>query len=189
MLNFACERRILEPLVPAGTELDLWEKQPYISLVAFLFRNTRVMGIAVPFHQHFEEVNLRFYVRHKSSDGWRRGVVFIKELVPRFAIAFTARILYNENYISLPMSHQLKMRLPAVDQIDIARYSWRFEKQQHYLELTTAGDLQPTATGSKAEFIAEHLRWTPKTGPQVKMDFCRSAGEKKADYESQTETA
>ena len=34
-----------------------------------------------------------------------------------------------------------------------------------------------------------NLRWTPKTGPQVKMDFRWSAGEKKADYESKTETA
>src|SRR6266436_1945015 len=33
------------------------------------------------------------------------------------------------------------------------------------------------------------VRWTPKTGPQVKMDFRRSAGEEKADYESKTQTA
>src|SRR6266851_8272222 len=35
----------------------------------------------------------------------------------------------------------------------------------------------------------ESMRWTPKTGPQVKMDFRRSAGEEKADYESKTQTA
>ena len=33
------------------------------------------------------------------------------------------------------------------------------------------------------------LRWTPKTGPQVKMDFRWSAGEEKADDESKTQTA
>ena len=33
------------------------------------------------------------------------------------------------------------------------------------------------------------VRWTPKTGPQVKMDFRWSASEKKADYESKTQTA
>jgi len=37
--------------------------------------------------------------------------------------------------------------------------------------------------------IRDIMRWTPKTGPQVKMDFRWSAGEKKADYESKTETA
>ena len=35
----------------------------------------------------------------------------------------------------------------------------------------------------------DELRWTPKTGPQVKMDFRWSAGEEKADYESKTQTA
>jgi hypothetical protein len=38
-----------------------------------------------------------------------------------------------------------------------------------------------------AELFA--LRWTPKIGPQVKMDFRWSAGEEKADYESKTQTA
>jgi hypothetical protein len=37
--------------------------------------------------------------------------------------------------------------------------------------------------------LPRRLRWTPKTGPQVKMDFRRSAGEEKADYESKTQTA
>ncbi|MGH8399445.1 MAG: dynamin family protein, partial [Gammaproteobacteria bacterium] len=34
-----------------------------------------------------------------------------------------------------------------------------------------------------------NMRWTPRTGPPVKMDFCWSAGEKKADNESKTQTA
>jgi len=108
MLNYEIDPKALAPFVPAGTELDFWNGKTYVSLVGFLFQNARVRGIAVPFHRHFEEVNLRFYVRHNADDGWRRGVVFIKEFVPRRAIACIARAFYNENYFALPMSHHIE---------------------------------------------------------------------------------
>src|SRR4249920_1415272 len=97
MLNFEIEPKLLEPFVPAGTELDEWQGKTFISVVGFMFLNTRVFGAPIPFHRNFEEVNLRFYVRRNSVDGWRRGVVFVKEIVPRSAIALTARVVYGEN--------------------------------------------------------------------------------------------
>lgn len=78
MLNFEIEPAVLLPYVPSGTELDLWDGRHLISVVGFLFRKTCVLGIAIPWHRDFEEVNLRFYVKRKAEDGWRRGVVFIK---------------------------------------------------------------------------------------------------------------
>ena len=48
-------------------------------------------------NRNFDEINLRVYVRHKSQNEWRRGVVFIKEFVQKKAIAELARALYNEN--------------------------------------------------------------------------------------------
>src|SRR5262245_9092002 len=82
MLNYEIEPAVLKPHVPAGTELDRWNCKTFVSVVGFLFLKTRVLGIPIPFHRNFEEVNLRFYVRYKAADGWRRGVVFIKEIVP-----------------------------------------------------------------------------------------------------------
>src|SRR6059036_3990730 len=92
MLNFEIDPAAVRPLVPAGTELDNWRGRTFVSLVGFLFLNTRVFGIPIPLHRNFEEVNLRFYVRRRTDSSWRRAVVFIKELVPRIAIALTARI-------------------------------------------------------------------------------------------------
>jgi len=86
LLNYAVEGSLRERFVPAGTELDLFEGRAYLSLVGFEFNRLRVLGLAVPFHQSFEEVNLRFYVRRSS----RRGVVFIRELVPRYGVAAVA---------------------------------------------------------------------------------------------------
>jgi uncharacterized protein len=153
MLNYEIDPRALAPFVPAGTELDFWKGTTYISLVGFLFRDCRVRGIPIPFHRHFEEVNLRFYVRHKGEEGWRRGVVFIKELVPRWAIAYIARTFYNENYFALPMSHRIEKEGAEAK---LASYSWQFQGQEHFLKVRTCGTAQPPADGSQQEFITEH---------------------------------
>src|SRR6185503_21168451 len=103
MINYEIEPSALGPYVPRGTELDTWNGKTFASVVGFMFLETRVMRLKFPFHSSFEEVNLRFYVRRKTDEGWRRGVVFIKEIVPRPAIAAVARLVYNENYVALPM--------------------------------------------------------------------------------------
>ena len=74
LLNYVIDPEILQPLVPAGTELDDWQGRTFVSVVGFLFLDTRVRGIAIPFHRNFEEVNLRFYVRRRAPEGWRRAV-------------------------------------------------------------------------------------------------------------------
>ena len=102
MLNFTIDPAVLEPYCPRGTEIDSWQGQTYVSLVGFLFLDTKVGGIAIPFHRDFEEINLRFYVRATVDGEVRRGVVFVREVVPRPAITFVARWLYNENYVTCP---------------------------------------------------------------------------------------
>ncbi len=153
MLNYEIEPTVIAPFVPVGTELDLWNEKVLVSVVGFLFVKTRVFGIPIPFHRDFEEVNLRIYVRRKAEDGWRRGVVFIKEIVPRAAIALTARKLYNEPYIALPMAHRIEVES---DSVKSAEYSWQLGGRQNGLKLTTRGGAQPLAEGSEAEFITEH---------------------------------
>ena len=100
MLNYEVEPSVVAALVPAGTELDAWGGKTFVSVVGFRFLATRVLGIGIPFHRDFDEVKLRFYGRGSGPEGWRRGVVFVKEIVPRAAIAWVARALYNERYVA-----------------------------------------------------------------------------------------
>src|SRR5436309_5347162 len=121
MLNYVVDPGLLTPLVPVGTEIDFENGETFLSVVGFLFLDTRLLGLPIPLHRDFEEVNLRFYVRKKSADTWRRGVVFVRELVPRRAIAIVARAFYGEPYTALPMRHTIVddgARVSAV-------YSWR----------------------------------------------------------------
>lgn len=153
MLNFEIEPSVLEPLIPAGTELDIWQGKTLISVVGFLFLYTRVMGLPIPFHRDFEEVNLRFYVRRKAADGWRRGVVFIKEIVPRRMIAFVARRFYNEPYLALPMAHDIKRQAGLVKSVE---YRWWFTNCENSIHISTRGSAREMEVGSEAEFVTEH---------------------------------
>lgn len=153
MLNYEADPAVLAPFVPAGTEIDRWNGTVLISVVGFQFLDTRVWGIPIPFHRNFEEVNLRFYVRHKAKDGWRRGVVFIKEIVPRAGIALVARKLYNEPYLALPMAHRIEA---AGGVIKSVAYAWRFNGRPNTVEVTPRPAAQPLRAGSEAEFITEH---------------------------------
>jgi uncharacterized protein YqjF (DUF2071 family) len=152
MLNYAVDPRLLTSLVPSGTEIDFQNGETFLSVVGFLFLDTRLLGVPIPLHRDFEEVNLRFYVRRKSADTWRRGVVFIRELVPRHAIALIARACYGENYVAVPMKHEIE----HLDGNLKVEYSWRRGHKWESLKMTSSGEAQPIPAGSHAEFITEH---------------------------------
>ena len=152
MLNYVVDPRILAPLVPPGTEIDYENGQTFVSVIGFLFLDTRLLGLPIPQHRDFEEVNLRFYVRNKSADTWRRGVVFVRELVPKRAIAVIARTFYGEPYLALPMNHEIE----DVDLRVKVKYAWRRGSKWESLEMTASGEPQSIPAGSHAEFITEH---------------------------------
>jgi uncharacterized protein YqjF (DUF2071 family) len=152
MLNYVVDAAIVAPLVPPGTELDYENGETFVSVVGFLFLNTRLLGLPVPLHRDFEEVNLRFYVRKKSADTWRRGVVFVRELVPKRAIALIARSFYGEPYLAVPMKHDIE----HVDLRLNLEYSWRRGTKWESLKMTASGEPQIIPAGSHADFITEH---------------------------------
>jgi uncharacterized protein len=154
LLNYEIDSDLLAPLVPRGTELDGWQGKTFVSLVGFQFLDMRLAGLRIPFHRNFEEVNLRFYVRRQGPDGWRRGVVFVKELVPRAAIGWVARWYYNENYQAVPMRHEI--RRPAPDAPPAVAYSWRYGGRWQGLQAAAAGGAELPTLGSLEEFITEH---------------------------------
>jgi uncharacterized protein YqjF (DUF2071 family) len=152
MLNYVVDPAILAPLVPPDTEIDYENGETFLSIVGFLFLDTRVLDLPIPLHRDFEEVNLRFYVRKKSADTWRRGVVFVREFAPRRAIALVARAFYGENYLALPMKHEIE----HVDLSVKVEYSWRRGRKWESLRMSGSGEPQKISAGSHADFITEH---------------------------------
>jgi uncharacterized protein len=162
MANFAVDPQVLKPFVPHKTELDLWNNTCYLSLVGFMFLQTKVKGFKVPFHVNFEEVNLRFYVKYKDGVEWKRGVVFIKEIVPRSAITLLANTLYNENYQTLPMSHKWE----TIDNALSIEYCWKKHKW-HSFKVVTERECHDMQSGSEEEFITEHFWGYTKSGQKT----------------------
>ena len=152
MLNYMVDPATLAGRIPPGTELDYENGETFLSVVGFLFLNTRLLGLPIPMHRDFEEVNLRFYVRKKSADTWRRGVVFVREFVPRRAISMIARAFYGEPYSALPMKHDIEDRDGRVR----VEYSWRRGRKWESLKMEASGAPQNIPAGSHAEFITEH---------------------------------
>lgn len=152
MANYAVDPAILQKYLPYKTQLDIHNNVCYVSLVAFMFLDTKILGVPIPFHINFEEVNLRFYVRHKDQNNeYRRGVVFIKEIVPRPALAFFARALYNENYVTMPMAHQWH----TDNQLLNVEYSWK-KSTWNSFKIVAGASSFPITPGSDEEFITEH---------------------------------
>lgn len=142
--------------MPVGTELDYWQGTKYLSLVGFSFLRTRLLGLPVPFHRDIEEVNLRFYVRRLVAGQSRRGVVFIKEIVPKWAIAAAARWVYNENYVAWPMDARIQLPDPTRGLDGLLEYGWGRAANRCFVRAEFTGEPSLPAPGSAEELITEH---------------------------------
>ena len=153
IMSWPIDAALLAPRVPAGTELDLWNGQALVSVVGFRFLRATLLGVGVPGHRDFEEVNLRFYVRRRGPEGWRSGVVFLQEIVPLKAVAWTARAFYGERYVAWPMTHRLE---PDPDgRVRRARYAWRRGEREERIEVAAPARPSPIREGTLESFVAE----------------------------------
>lgn len=152
MINYAVPADILQPYLPKGTELDLWQGEAMVSMVGFLFNHTKVFGVHWPLHTHFEEVNLRLYVRRWNGTKWKRGVAFVSEIVPRPAIAIIANALYNEHYRYMPTRHTINRQSQQLQ----LHYGWKYKGAWNEMQIIAADQLQPIVDGSIEHFILEH---------------------------------
>lgn len=152
MANYEVDAFLLQPYVPSGTELDVWNGTHYASLIGFMFLNTKVLGIKIPFHVNFEEVNLRFYVRYKENGEWKRGVVFVKEIVPKAAITFVANTLYGEHYATHKMKHSWEEHADGRS----VSYEWKIQNDWQRFSIEAEKNLSKIDAGSETEFITEH---------------------------------
>ncbi|WP_306352595.1 YqjF family protein [Flavobacterium sp. '19STA2R22 D10 B1'] len=192
MINYVVDKSILQKYVPANTEIDEWEGKCYVSLIGFMFVDTKVLGIRVPFHVNFEEVNLRFYVRYIEDGVVKRGVVFIKEIVPKASLTFVANTLYKENYETMPMYHNWEVESDSI----AVTYGWK-KGEWNTLKVEAENKLVDIHSGTEEEFITEHYwgyarisanktseyevehpRWQiyPAKSSEVKVDFAKIYG-------------
>lgn len=168
IVNYEINPETLGKYLPEGTELDFYHGKCYVSLVGFMFLNTKLLGLSIPFYRNFEEVNLRFYVKKKEKDVWKRGVVFIKEIVPKYALSFVANSFYKENYKTMPMSNEIYVNN---DELTV-QYAWK-NGSWHSLKIKADNNALPMETDSEFEFITEHyFGFTKKENKTSEYEVC-----------------
>ena len=167
MANYVVAENILQPYVPKHTQLDIFEGKCLVSLVGFMFMHTKLKGVSIPFHQTFEEVNLRFYVKYLENGVWKRGVVFIQEIVPKRMLAVVARLVYGEPYVTMPMTHKWQ---ETVDNLYVD-YRWKKGANWHLMQINCATNPVEIAPNSEAEFITEHYWGYTKHSPNNTSEY------------------
>ena len=167
MANYVIDPKILFPFLPKGVELDLFNSKCYISLVGFMFKDTKLFNIKIPYFGTFEEINLRFYVVRKEGDTVKRGVVFINETIPYPIVAWMANKLYNEKYTVVPTKHQISGD-GATKKVN---FEWLLNKKWNsiYVEATTAS--KPMQTDSLEKFIYEHYYGYTKINENTSEEY------------------
>ncbi|PDS25813.1 YqjF family protein [Flavobacterium branchiophilum] len=152
IINYEVNPEILNKYIPKGTEIDLWNNKAYISLVGFMFENVKVFGLKIPLHTTFEEVNLRFYVKRFENHQWKRGVVFIKEIVPRQALTWVANTIYKEHYHTTKMQHYKE----TSNEFNNLKYDWQHKNNWNSICVKAGKNLLDIPEDSEAAFITEH---------------------------------
>ena len=165
--NYEVDKHLLEKFLPAGTELNDWNGKYFISLVGFQFSKTKLLGIPSPFYRSFPEINLRFYVKRKIKDGWRKGVVFIKEIAPAKLIGYMASLLYNENFITLPLKSRIGH---TTDKINI-EYSFTINNKPNYIKAIVNTSPANYAEDALEDFITTHYWGYTRVNEKITKEF------------------
>ena len=167
LANYEIDSALLKKYLPYKTEIDFCDDSCYVSLVGFMFLNTKLLGVSIPYHRNFEEVNLRFYVRYKDGREWKRGVVFIKEIVPKAAITRIANTVYGENYQTMKMSHRWEENIGE----RIVAYTWQLGSIRN--SFLVKADLRASVIplNSEIEFITEHYLGYTNVSPNQTFEY------------------
>ena len=167
MANYAVNSELLKPYLPNGVELDFYEDKTYVSLVGFMFKQTSLFNIPIPFLGTFEEINLRFYVKRVEADSIKRGVVFINETVPYKLVAWLANKLYKEHYIAIPTKNEIEITSLSKS----IKYHWKINREWNHIAVNTSIENEQMLPGSIEEFIFEHYYGYTKINNQLSQEY------------------
>ena len=150
LFNFRIDPGLLASTLPTGLVPDLYEGAAQASLVSFDFENIRVAGVPWPGYTKFPEFNLRVYVR--CEEAGRRGVMFVRELVPTRLPALIARMIYNEPYAACPMKRAITIE-PDGTQRQVTSLLW--ENRLNHVSVEVGPATRPLQSESQEEWFTQ----------------------------------
>jgi hypothetical protein len=148
IVTYAVEPGFIGRVIPSWLEPDTRDGHAFVSLVAFQFLKTKVLGISWPGFRSFPELNLRVYVKH----GDKRGVYFIREFVPQPLVAWLAKSLYNEPYLAAPLTDAVT----RFDEKIEARYQLAYGGRLNTIAVRGSKQSYRPAEDGPEHFFKEH---------------------------------
>ena len=167
MVNYEIDPEILTPLLPNGVELDLFNGKAYVSLVGFMFKETKLFNVPIPKLGTFEEINLRFYVIRKEDGITKRGVVFINETIPYKIVAWMANKLYKEHYTVVPTKHNI-IKDAVYQKI---KFEWLLDNKWNSIYVENRISSHRMVNDSLEKFIYEHYYGYTKINAQKTEEY------------------
>ncbi len=167
MANYEVPNQVLTPFLPRGVVLDQYYNTTLVSLVGFMFKDSKIFGVPIPFMGTFEEINLRFYVKRVDETGTKRGVVFIGETVPFKPVAWLANTLYKEHYSCVPTRHQISVK----DGERLIQYDWKKNGKWNGISVKAKEETANLKEGSIEEFIFEHYYGYTRSSAEVSQEY------------------
>lgn len=169
-LHWEADPALVRPLLPAGTEPDLFEGRTYVGLIAFRMENVGFLsGPGVPYLGTFAETNVRLYSVDRHG---RRGVVFRSLEAERLLPVLTARLTLRLPY----MWAKMRLKRHGADLTYTSRRRWPGPRGaastltvrtgepiqepsalEHFL--TARWGLHTSAWGRTIHLPNEHPRW------------------------------
>ena len=167
MVNYEIDPEILQPFLPKGVTLDLFDGKAYVSLVGFMFKNTKIFRIPIPYLGNFEEINLRFYVQRKGGNTIKRGVIFVNETIPYRIVAWMANKLYKEHYTVVPTKHFIHQK----EEKQQVKFEWLLDKKWNHILVEAGTSSKKMIVGSFEEFIYEHYYGYTKVSDSATEEY------------------
>lgn len=164
-VNFRIDAKLINALLPKDLEADLFDGFAILSFVGFRFTDARLLGIKIPFHQKFPEINLRTYVKSKKNPT-EKGIYFISEMVPKFMTYFVGKFIFGE-----PFS-----RINVQEILNENSFGYKIENKNEGLEMSAilSQNLNEQIKNKEEEFIVDRV-----------FAFCGKANKKSKKYEVQ----
>jgi uncharacterized protein YqjF (DUF2071 family) len=150
LLTYDVEAALVLPWMPGDVEPDLVNGRARVSLLAFDFVDTRILGRRIPGFVDFPEITFRTYVKQ----GGRQGVLAISELVPSPIAAAVARLRFHQPFRSAAM----ESRTASMGDELVVEHRWRWRNRRHFLRITADQNSGASPPDGPAHHLLGH-RW------------------------------
>ncbi len=157
VVSFEIDPKLLASYVPPKTEIDLYEGSAFVSLMARVCKNIKPYGFPIVFSKAMDQVQLRFYVKRKVGDSYRRGVCLIKDFLPKRKVSVFLNWMFKHRFEQVHIkrdSEFFENTLP--DQLPMAEYQWQTGDAWNHVKVKARSQMRKQEKKTKEAFLLDH---------------------------------